>query len=737
MKKITDMTDLSKKYVKLEAREHVLQRPGMYVGSIEPEKCTTWVYDNTISKIVKREIDYVPGLYKIFDEILTNAIDHSIRPDTEVKNIKVVIDIESGVIEVFNDGSGIEVEVHPEHGVYVPELIFGHMLTSANYNDEDEDRMVGGMNGLGAKCCNIFSQWFEIDTVDGNRKKHYKQKFQDNMSTKDVPTIKSNPRKPYTKIRFLADFARFGCNGLTQDMVSLFSKRVCDACALTPSNVNVWLNGSKLEYKSFERYVDLYLGAKADFPRVYEKINERWEVIVAISEDPGLEQVSFVNGIWTLKGGKHVDHLVNQFSKKVAETIQTKRKLENVKPQFVRERTMIFIKCSLPNPSFDSQSKETLTTPVTKFGCRPELSDAFIDKVVKTTRISEIVTEAAAGASAKAMSKSDGNKRNNIRGIPKLHDATWAGTSKSKDAVLCLVEGDSAATMAIAGRSAAKDGAQKYGVFALKGKLLNTRDATAQKIADNAEISSLKKIIGLQTGRVYQDTKDLRYGSILVLTDADADGVHIQGLLLNLLGSQWPSLLSCSGFLRIMRTPIVKVSKTNQQPKEFYDLRDFESWRTNATSAEMHGASIKYYKGLATSTPAEGKAYFKAPRITTISCEGTSCMERLDLAFNKKRSDERKTWLEHYDSQAEHLDLRQAVTTIGEFVDKGLIQFSVYDVARSLPSMVDGLKISTRKILHACLRRNLTKEIRVAQLSGHVSEATLYHHGEYQKLQMG
>jgi DNA topoisomerase II len=742
--------DLARKYIKLEPRDHVLTRPGMYIGSVESDKCETWVLDESCPgkpAIVKRDITYVPGLYKIYDEIISNAIDHATRveaefpddPKSQVRNIKVTIERDTGIIEVFNDGPGIDVEMHPEHGVYVPELIFGHMLTSANYDDSTDEngeggRMVGGMNGLGAKCCNIFSEWFEIETVDATRKKIFKQRFRDNMSAKATPSVRACAKRPYTRIRFLPQYSRFGCEGITDDVYALFAKRACDACALTGPGVNVFLNGVKLEYKSFERYVDMYLGVRSERPRVYEKINDRWEVVAAVAEEPGFEHMSFVNGIWTMRGGKHVEYVTAQICKKLCDVLVAKKKLANVRPPFVKERLILFVKCSVTNPMFDSQSKETLTTPATRFGGgKVEVSDAFIDKLSKTG-IAELVAEAAAGASAKALAKSDGAKRSTVKGIPKLHDAAWAGTrDKSQDAVLCLVEGDSAAAMAIAGRSAAVNGTQKYGIFSLKGKLLNTRDAALQKIADNAEICAIKRILGLQTGKQYDDTKDLRYGGILLLTDADADGVHIQGLIMNLFGSQWPSLLLCPGFVRAMRTPIVKATK-GKAVHQFYDLQEFQRWKGQEASSGSF--LIKYYKGLATSSSAEAKEYFRTPRIAEFRHDGSGCSEGLDLAFNKKRADERKAWLEGYEPPGEdgtggnELDYSQGTVTFDQFVNQGLITFSIYDVARSLPSVVDGLKVSQRKILYACFKRNLVKEIRVAQLSGYVSEATLYHHGK-------
>lgn len=728
---------LSRKYQKLEPRDHVLLRSGMYIGSTESESCDTWTFSDDQKSVTKRTVSYIPGLYKIFDEVLTNAIDHATRlagdadSSLRVKDIRVTINRDNGEIEVFNSGQGIDVAVHPEHGVYIPELIFGNLLTSTNY-DDTEERLVGGQNGLGAKCTNIFAARFKVETVDVTRKKHYSQEFFDNMCRKGRPVIRTAPKKPYTRITFVPDFARFNTDGISDDMYAILSKRVYDACALTPNEVTVYLNGQKLEYKTFERYADLYLGPKGQHARVYEKLNDRWEVIAALSPTDAFEHVSFVNGVWTIKGGRHIDCLSQHIAKRVCDTMQQRKKLEQLKPAHVKERLMIFVKAYIPNATFDSQSKETMTTPQSKFGCsRLEVSDAFVDKLCKS-ELGQALQDAASAAATKVLAKSDGKKRNILRGIAKLHDAGWAGSgARSKDAVLCLVEGDSASAMAIAGRSAAPLGTQKYGIFALKGKPLNARDATTQKLADNAEICAIKKILGLETGKTYTDTSQLRYGSVMLLCDADEDGRHIQGLVCNLFASQWPSLFKLPGFITVMRTPIVKCTK-GAATHSHYSLSEFNTWKD--AQASLRGWNIKYYKGLATSNSGEAKDYFRNIRRMTFEYTGPACDTALDLAFSKKRADDRKTWLEAFDPLNNVLDCAVSKAAFHEFVHNELIHFSTYDVERSIPNIMDGLKISQRKILYACLKRNLVREIRVAQLAGWVSECSLYHHVSGQTL---
>ncbi len=723
---------IADKYKKLDAREHVLTRPGMYIGSIEEDTYDTWVFDHESKKMIKKQIKYIPGLFKIFDEILVNAVDHSIRLKCEkekgkevnlVKNIKISIDKETGVFEVTNDGDGIEIVKHPEHDIYIPELIFGNMLTSTNY-DDTEEKIIGGTNGLGSKLTSIFSTFFEVETIDHSRKLQYIQRFENNMSITLPAKITKCTKKPYTTIRFKPDYERFNLkSGLTDDMYNIISKRVYDACAVTDNDVTIHFNGEKLDVKTFEKYVDLFIGAKGDHNRVYEKINDRWEIVASYNDFNGFEQVSFVNGIWTIRGGKHVEFILNQIVKKLSDLITKKNKNVTIKPQSIKDNLILFVKSTITNPTFDSQSKETLTTPSTKFGgTKADVSDKFIEKLYKSGIVEKIL-ELSQMHDTKTLQKTDGKKRNIIKGLPKLEDANWAGTNKSKECVLILTEGDSAATMAIAGIS--EVGRDRYGVFPLKGKIMNVKDANIQKIADNEEITNIKKILGLESGKDYKTTEELRYGSIMAMTDSDDDGSHIAGLLFNLFHSLWPSLIKTNTFMTSLLTPIVKASK-GKETIQFYSLTDYENWEKD----NKNGWTIKYYKGLGTSTKIEAKEYFKdMKRVHYIYNEHPS-EKALDLAFNKKKADDRKEWLSKYDRQ-NILDFSKTDITYDEFINKRLIHFSNYDVQRSIPSMIDGLKISQRKVLFGSFKKNIfDKEIKVAQLASYVSETTAYHHGE-------
>lgn len=721
-------------YIKYDHITHVKNRPGMYIGSIDEDTIETWILNNE-TKMEKKSLKYIPGLFKIFDEILVNACDHEIRLKTkkseneihQMKNLKVLIDKETGIIEVFNDGDGIDIIEHPTEKVYIPEMIFGHMLSSSNY-DDSEERTIGGQNGIGAKACNIFSKWFEIETVDHTRNQKYIQKFENNMTVINKPKITKCSKKPYTIIRFLPDYQSFKMNSLTDDMYKIMEKRVYDMCAVTGKDVSVCFNGNKINCKTFEKYADLYIGTKEEHTRVYEQINERWEVIASYNDFNGFEHISFVNGVWTIKGGKHLEYILSQITKKLTELITKKHKDTNIKPQTVRENLILFVKSTIVNPIFDSQSKETLSTPSSKFGSKAEISDKFIDKLYKSGIVQKIL-EINQIQNQKDLKKTDGKKKKTIKGIYKLDDANLAGTDKSKDCTLILTEGDSAKTMAIAGLS--KVGRDKYGVFPLRGKLMNVKEMNTKKIMENEEVSNLKKILGLESGKTYEDINELRYGKIMIMTDADEDGKHIKGLLFNLFHTLWPSLLKKFNFLTSMMTPIIKATK-GKTSVSFYNMSDYEKWKNELLDEgnTLNKWTIKYYKGLGTSTEEEAIEYFKNLKTTQYEYNGKETEDSLDLAFNKKRADDRKQWLSTYNNQ-EIIESNINKITYSEFIHKELKHFSNYDLERSIPNVMDGFKTSLRKIFYSCLKKNIyDKEIKVAQLAGYVSETASYHHGE-------
>ena len=461
----------------------------------------------------------------------------------------------------------------------------------------------------------------------------------------------------------------------------------------------------------------------------YENCGPRWEVGAVLashlySDEEGLPEekhISFVNGILTKKGGKHVETVARNVLKDFCDAAEKKKVA--IKPAQLKDAVVFFVNATIVNPSFDSQTKETLTTPASKFGSQFKPTSKFVDSLVKIGLLEEAqsILEAKAAKEAK---KTDGTKKKTLRGMPKLVDALHAGTTKSNECTLILTEGDSAATSAIAGLKVV--GRELWGVFPLKGKLLNVRDISQEKFSKNEELTAIKKILGLEQKKKYKDTKTLRYGRIMVMADQDLDGSHIKGLLMNLFHSEWPDLMK-SGFICSLATPLLKATK-KQITINFYSIQEFDKWKAQLqdSSKSWH---LKYYKGLGTSTPEEAQEWFKNLHEVKYQFDDETD-ESFSLAFNKKRSDDRKNWLSTYDPKRMLITKEGGKVDYTRFIHDELIHFSNADNIRSLPSIMDGLKPSQRKILFGCFKRNLKAEIKVAQLAGYVSEHAAYHHGE-------
>jgi DNA topoisomerase-2 len=777
------------KYQKMTDREHILKKPDTYIGTIEPTEGFEYVMDcsgisgssgssgvdnavvasasdaasdggsgesedgkpetaaaataaTALPKLVRRNINYIPGLYKLFDEGMVNMRDHVVRqaqalvdgkPNAiPVTTLEIEIDAVDGTIHMTNDGNGIDVAQHPEHKLWIPEMIFGHLRTSTNYDENKKEKIVGGKNGFGFKLVLIWSVWGRVETVDHVRGLKYVQEFRNNLNEIVPPVVTKTKVKPYTRVSFRPDYARFGLpsNNLTPDMLALFLKRTYDIAAVTDKTVKVKYNGSVIPVRHFQQYVDLYIGGKGETKRIYENPDPRWEYVVCLTQTDEFCHVSFVNGIYTPRGGKHVEYITNQIVRKLAELIKKKKKVD-VKPNTIKEQLMVFLRCDIENPSFSSQTKDELGTAVANFGSTCKVSDDFIEKLSKMG-----VMDAACALTevkeTKAAKKTDGAKTRTIRGIPKLIDANYAGSAdKSAQCTIILCEGDSAKAGIVSGLS--KEDRNFIGVYPMKGKLFNVHGESTKRISENREIAEIKQILGLETGKVYTQADiatRLRYGKVLFMTDQDLDGAHIQGLGINLFQSEWPSLTKIPGFIGFMNTPILKARK-GQQELLFYNDGEFENWKQKFPNAVIpSGWTTKYYKGLGTSTGKEFKEYFEHKKMVSFVHTGAESDNRLDMAFNKKRADDRKDWLSNY-SRESFLDTSKPEIPYEEFIDRGLIHFSIYDNERSIPNLMDGHKISLRKILYAAFKKGgLKTEIKVAQFSGYVSEQSGYHHGE-------
>lgn len=765
---------MSQEYQKKSQREHVLLRPDVYVGSMEAREEELPVLDISTHAIQIRKVKYIPGILKVFDEILVNAADNYQR-DPKMKNIKVKINAK-GHVTITNDGRGIPIVKHEKYGIYIPELVMGHLLAGSNFDDTKE-RLAGGRHGYGAKLTNIFSTSFTVETGDSQHELEYKQSWHDNMERCDDAIVTPSPGcSDYTRVTFQLDLKRFGLGKtVDDDVLALWARRVADVAACNPQ-LSCKLNGKtvKVTLKHMAAAVAAF-GLSQRRARISDKdrlerlsqsvaIHDkagRWHCIVGARPSKSTRSdwtLSFVNNACTHRGGTHVRYIADQVVDYVMELLRKKHKQLDVKEKDVRSCLWVVVSAFIVNPAFDSQAKELLVTPESQFGSELVLSKVQLKRIVdKTGLLDEVVAMQEVQmdkdldrASKKISTAGTGASRRPL--IPKLEDANWAGTKRAGECTLILTEGDSAKSLAVSGLSVL--GRDRYGVFPLKGKLKNVREASHQSVLQNAEFTAIKAILGLEHGSARSSVatqkkgrkeakgdelrRKLRYGKVMLMTDQDHDGSHIKGLFFNMLHSYWPALIKDNHFVCEFVTPLIKAfpksaAGPKTRPLTFFSVQEFQEWAASVSGAERRKWRLKYYKGLGTNSAQEGKEYFSnlARHSLDMVWEGDADDKALELVFSKKQADQRKQWLLTATAHPpDYIDHAQSELTYNDFVHKELVQFSLASVQRSIPSVLDGLKPSSRKILFACFKRRLASELKVAQLGGYVAEQTGYHHGE-------
>ena len=606
------------KYKVLDQISHILLRPGTYVGSNKPGKFTRWIIED--EKMLQKEVTIIPSFIKIFDELITNSVDEHQR-NNSLNRIDVTIDREKNIISVRDNG-GIPIEIHKEHGQYVPEVIFGNLMSGSNYDDTDE-RTVAGLNGLGSKLTNVFSKEFIVSSCDG--KKHFTQTFSDNMRSRTQPIIKKS-KDNHTQITYKPDLSQFGIEEIDEDHYKMMEKRVYDLAGCN-SGIKFYFNDKLLNFSTFEDYIKLYV----DEYFFETKKDKTWSIAVALSEN-GFQQVSFSNSIETYDGGTHVDYIMSQIISQMREFFLKKHKVD-IKPSELRNHMTLFLNSTVINPSFSSQTKEKLITELKEFGTTFEVSPKFIQSILKSEIVNSILDwiQQKKNADDNKLQRELNKKLSKIK-VEKLIDA------KGKDRWKCslgLFEGDSAAGAFRKYRTP-----ESMGAFSLRGKFINVSEITNQKLVQNTEAVNLMASIGLKLGQPI-DIKSLRYGRVLIYTDADVDGNSISGLLINFFYKYWPEMFERRMVYKVETPIVVSTAKDKKKGKMFfYTQGEYNEWESKT---DLKNWEISYKKGLAALVDDEYKDIINDPRLTLLTKDDVS-ETSLDIWFGKN-SDLRKTEL--------------------------------------------------------------------------------------------
>lgn len=766
-------------YKQYDHRTHVYMKPDTYIGADETVTREEWLMDIENSKAVAATIDFVPGCERIFLEVLSNASDNvgrSRRANVDPGTIEVVMDNKTVCIK--NYGLPIPVEMHPKEHIYVPQMIFGSLLTSSNY---EVDRHEAGTNGIGAKACNIFSSKFMVVVEDSIRHLKYSQIWENNMIVCHEPVIEAYTGKASSvAVIYEMDFARFkypvpngASGGYPPEAFALFARHAVDISFT--AKVKCSFNGKVFNYSNIRDYSRLYYGDAVDnaivhyqWPPGTDVVTKRkgHQVAKDVSVNPTVEllaldtpdagsSVSFVNCMMTRDGGVHVNaavkavgdtavKIINEMSlKRLAKgrkgkEIDAKDKRANtITIADVRPHMSIVLSVKVLNPKFTSQTKTNLHSPIPKI----DVSDESLKAMGKW----DLLDRLFAALEAKQymnLSKTDGKLRAFVK-LEKGIDANHSRTARRSECILCITEGRSGAGYANKFVSMYPGGRDFVGVLPLRGKGLNVMNATIDQIAGNREIGELKKMLGMAENIDYtqpENRNKLRYGRIYIMTDSDNDGKHITGLILNFFHCRNPTILAL-GMIYVYRTPIIRVFQGQATAtaatlkgvnvKKFYTLGDYAQWR--AVTPDYQRWRHKYYKGLGSSNDAEIADDYALQRIVLCYYD-VNAPSAIKLAFDKDLANRRKDWLQSWAPQPGTDNLE--IQPISVFINHEFIHFSFEDIARSIPAFMDGFKEAPRKIIHAAHKKwkisskKPYQEFKVARFGAFVAEQTNYSHGE-------
>lgn len=622
------------KYKELSEREHVLLRSGMWVGSIKEEERQSFVYDDNTGKMTMKDIVYSPGMLKLFDEILSNSCDEFRRKDNMgLTQIDVTIDLREKFKNqiTIRDNGGIPIVMHKDAKMYVPEFIFGRLRTSSNY-DDTEDRNVIGTNGVGSSLTNVFSKMFRVESADGKNKINVV--WTENMGKKskaEVTPIKQH----FTQTTFLIDFDRFDQKerGITDDFIEIMHKRCIDAAA---ANLGLKVtfniiddNGvheTTWKFKKFEEYIDLYSDyiEEEDMISYKDDLKQIW-----ICPNSSID-VAFVNGAECSKGN-HIKAVRLPIGHSIAEVLKKKHKIE-VTNKGIDGKYGIFGVFNISNPSYNSQTKEELTTAVENFykdGKEFIIPEDFLKKIQK----SEIVELVLDWYRQKQEAEDLAKIRKLNRDSKKLlrSDKFINCTSRiNKEKELWVYEGDSAHTGFRMARNP-----QTQASYRMRGVPLNCIGMTATQVMKNQVFNDIVNILGLQWGE-YNKIENLKFGKFIITSDADYDGDKIAALLL-VFANHFPELFE-QGFIYRVVTPIITATK-GKDHRRYYTREEYEK-----DSKKLNGFVIKYLKGVGTSTNDDTKEMMQNPHLIKFTKDDLADM-MIRKWFGKGNADTRKSML--------------------------------------------------------------------------------------------
>ena len=712
-------------FAELDEITHTLERPDVFMGELNNVEKELYTYNPETDEVKFERVNYNTGLLKIFDEILTNAADNLQRQESGISTISVSIDDEK--ITISNDGRTIPIEKN-EKDVWIPEMVFTHFRAGSNF--KRKNKTTGGKNGIGAKLTSVFSKRFEIDIQCGNVSYH--QDVEDNCKNVHPAIVKGKnkkknipPDEQLITITFYPDFEHLKIEEgvITEDNKKVLFKRCHDLSHLP---IELFINDHEVPKLTWEEYVRKFGISN----QMFTYATDRWKIAFGVSNDK-FRQISYVNNVATYDGGEHVKYILDQIWKY---TVEQDAEIKNVARSTFKQKIVIIVYSIIDDPSFKSQSKEELSTKPKDFGTTCQISLATLNLFITETDIIELLKP------KQAKPNPNKTKKGKITNVEKLVEANLAGTKEGYKCTLFLCEGLSAKGMCDAGIGIL--GHNYFGCYPLRGKVLNTRNVSKDKYLANREISDVKTIIGLVDDYEYkpEDIKRLRYGRVVCVKDADSDGADIMGLIINFFDTKFPSLIRIQGFFCEFISPMIKVVYNPNDLKKrkvvpFYNEVEYKRFMDELTPQKkaFQKFSVEFIKGLATNEAEDVKEYFNHYEDNCIEITFTEKAENwLDMAFNNKKADMRKQWLTTITPDTHLPRTKGQPIDVIDFIRNDLVLFGYDACVRSIPSVIDGLKPSQRKILYTLFKMGKKgfNKMKVFQLGGLVANRANYHHGE-------
>lgn len=571
-------------FKKKTSREHILERPNMYIGAVNNVSNTEYIIKD--NKITNSEITYIPGLVKIINEIIDNSVDIAIKTDFKGCN-KIEVNITDNYIEVIDNGPGIPV-VKNSDNEYIPLMCWGYAMSGSNF-DNDENRKHIGMNGVGSYCTNVWSKRFTGISDDG--KNRYEVTFKDNASSYVDTVKKSQSNGVYVK--FYPDLERFGIESISDVYRDIIKTRLINLNMSFPK-IKFVFNKEKIKFKNFDEYISLF----DDNSVTYETDNYSFAIYTSHNEE--FNHYTFVNGLFTKDGGTHVDFIKNYFANGILEKLSKKYSIK--RSDVVNRISIVAFLNNLANAKFNSQTKEKITNT------NGEISKYFNadewNKVLKKVLSNESIIDPIINS---FKMRDDFERKLEIKKLNKTkkvkYDKYIPASVRKK--YLMIVEGESAL-----GSLMPAFGIEECGYFMLKGKPSNAWKITQQKFISNVELSNLYTII-----------KSEGYEQIVFATDNDLDGIHIRSLLSGFVRKYLNEYESKIG---ILETPIIAVFKNEKIQRWTYSLDEKLELKNNESSF--------YFKGLGSWEKDDLQHVIKTDGVSKmiIPLEFTDCDESLD-----------------------------------------------------------------------------------------------------------